>query len=106
MHLHGERDRRVVPEQNQYFRDSGAAQHRFDLAELRIRQFGTRHQRGGERVDSVLMRVGQLGILAGTDRVDRGFRNPGIGPAFSKPASLLKREKGRKALPGVRGVTL
>ena len=77
MHLHGECDRRVVTKQNQYFRDvRRGSEHRFDLAELRIRQFGTRHQRGGKRVDSALMRVGQLGILAGADRIDCGVATP------------------------------
>src|SRR4051794_11689719 len=77
VHLHRQRDRGVVAEQDEHFRDALAAERLLDPGEFGVRQFRTTHQRGGKPMDGAFMCVGEFRILAGEDRVDGLLRQAG-----------------------------
>jgi hypothetical protein len=70
VHLHPERHRGVVADENQHLGDALAAERLLDLGELGVRQFRFADQRRGEAVDEALVRVGELGVGAGQNGVD------------------------------------
>jgi hypothetical protein len=82
VHLHRQRHRGVIAEQHQHLGDAVAAQHVLDLGELRVRKLGAGHERRGEAVHGAFVRVGERGLAAGEDRVDRLLRETG-GLAFA-----------------------
>ncbi len=70
VHLHAERDRCVVADQYQHLGDAVAADGPLDLGELGVRQLRAGDQRRGKAVHGALVRIGELGIAAGENRVD------------------------------------
>jgi len=80
LHRHGNRG--VIAEQNQHFGYTCPAQYLLDLGELRVGELRAAHQRRGESVDGALVRIGELGVGAGKDRVDR-FLQEARGLAFA-----------------------
>ena len=74
----------------------------FDLGELRVRQLRAADQRRGEPVDGALVRIGELRVAAGEDRVDRLLREArGLAFADMRLPDVVGRANAARS-PGCR----